>query len=134
MSSGTNQNIDIQTTRTDKTIAKLRQDDALVESKRLVQNQAAELARARARASGIKGRLMASEGSDQQAAGRLFGQHSGRAQCLQTNRRAVAQPAETGPGQHQAPAGRHQVGRGAGLDGHRRGGQRSRQGVGPARR
>jgi uncharacterized repeat protein (TIGR01451 family) len=68
VSSGTNQNIDIQTTKTDKTIAKPSQDATLVESRRLVQNQAAELARARARASGLKGRLMASEDSDRKAA------------------------------------------------------------------
>jgi uncharacterized repeat protein (TIGR01451 family) len=68
VNSGPNQNIDIQTTKTDKTIAKLRQDASLVESRRLVQNQAAELARARGRASALKGRLMASEGSDLRAA------------------------------------------------------------------
>jgi uncharacterized repeat protein (TIGR01451 family) len=63
LSSGTNQNVDIQTTRTDKTIDRLKQENALLESRRLVQNQAAELARVRARAAGLKGRLMASEGS-----------------------------------------------------------------------
>ncbi len=59
MSSGTNQNIDIQTTRTDKTLAKLSRAEAMVDSRRLVQNQAAELTRERARAAGLKGRLMA---------------------------------------------------------------------------
>jgi uncharacterized repeat protein (TIGR01451 family) len=73
VSSGTNQNIDIQMTSTDKTIAKLKQEDSLVDSRRLVQNQAAELARARGRASGLKGRLMASEESDRRVPGGYSG-------------------------------------------------------------
>jgi uncharacterized repeat protein (TIGR01451 family) len=68
VSSGTNQNIDIQTTKTDKTLAKLSRAESKVDSRRLVQNQAAELARARARSSGLKGRLMPSEGSNSRAA------------------------------------------------------------------
>ncbi len=67
VSSGTNQNIDIQTTKTDKTLAKLSRAESKVDSRRLVQNQAAELARARARSSGLKGRLMPSEGSNSRA-------------------------------------------------------------------
>ena len=55
VSTGTNQNIDIQTTKTDKTLAKTRAGRFAVESRRLVQNQAAELARARSRASGSRG-------------------------------------------------------------------------------
>ena len=50
VSSGTNENIDIQTTRTDKTLAKLSRAESLVASRRMVQNQAAELTRERARA------------------------------------------------------------------------------------
>ena len=68
VSSGTNQNIDIQTTKTDKTLAKLSRAESKVDSRRLVQNQAAELARARARSSGLKGRLMPSEGSNSRSA------------------------------------------------------------------
>jgi uncharacterized repeat protein (TIGR01451 family) len=64
VSTGTNQNIDIQTTKTDKTIAKLVQADSAAESRRLIQNQAAELARARGRATAYKGRLMADEDSN----------------------------------------------------------------------
>jgi uncharacterized repeat protein (TIGR01451 family) len=67
VSTGTNQNIDIQTTKTDKTIAKLVQADSSAESRRLVQNQAAELARARARATAYRGRLMADENSNSRA-------------------------------------------------------------------
>ena len=48
MSSGTNANVDIQTTRTDKTLAKLSRAESKVDS-RLVQNQAAELARSSGR-------------------------------------------------------------------------------------
>ena len=46
VSTGTNQNIDIQTTKTDKTLAKFSRAESLVDSRRMVQNQAAELARA----------------------------------------------------------------------------------------
>jgi uncharacterized repeat protein (TIGR01451 family) len=67
VSTGTNQNIDIQTTKTDKTIAKLVQADSSAESRRLVQNQAAELARARARATAYRGRLTADEQSNSRA-------------------------------------------------------------------
>ena len=73
VSSGTNANIDIQTTRTDKTLAKLSRAESMVDSRRLVQNQAAELARERSRAAGLKGRLMASEGSNARAAGAYSG-------------------------------------------------------------
>ncbi len=41
---------------------------------------------------------------------------------------------KAGAGQAEGPPGRHQVGRGAGRDRHRRGRQPGRQGVGPARR
>jgi len=67
VSTGTNQNIDIQTTKTDKHISKYSESSSTAVSKRLVQNQAAELARARARASGLKGRLLASEESNSRA-------------------------------------------------------------------
>ena len=67
VSTGTNQNIDIQMTRSDKTLAKLSRAEGMAESRRLVQNQAAELARERARASGLKGRLLPSEGSNSRA-------------------------------------------------------------------
>jgi uncharacterized repeat protein (TIGR01451 family) len=73
VSTGTNQNIDIQTTRTDKTIAKLVQANSTAESRRLVQNQAAELARARARATAYKGRLMADEDSSARAPSAYLG-------------------------------------------------------------
>ncbi len=55
VSSGTNQNIDIQTTKTDKTLAKFSQAESKVDSRRLVQNQAAELARARRVRPGSRG-------------------------------------------------------------------------------
>ena len=67
VSTGTNQNVDIQTTKTDKTIAKLVQTDSSAESRRLVQNQAAELARARARATAYRGKLVADENSNARA-------------------------------------------------------------------
>jgi uncharacterized repeat protein (TIGR01451 family) len=68
VSSGANANVDIQTTRTDKTLAKLSRAESKVDSRRLVQNQAAELARERSRAAGLKGRLMESENSNARAA------------------------------------------------------------------
>jgi uncharacterized repeat protein (TIGR01451 family) len=68
VSTGTNQNIDIQTTKTEKLLAKSAESSATDQAKRLVQNQSAELARARARASGLRGRLYASEESNSRAA------------------------------------------------------------------
>jgi uncharacterized repeat protein (TIGR01451 family) len=73
VSTGTNQNIDIQTTTINKTLAKFSRAESLVDSRRLVQNQAAELARERSRASGLKGRLMPSEGSNSRAASAYSG-------------------------------------------------------------
>jgi uncharacterized repeat protein (TIGR01451 family) len=67
VSTGTNLNVDIQTTKTDKTVAKLVQTDSSAESRRLVQNQAAELARARARATAYRGKLVADEDSNARA-------------------------------------------------------------------
>jgi uncharacterized repeat protein (TIGR01451 family) len=64
VSTGTNQNVDIQTTRTDKSLSKHAQSQATAEWKRLVQNQAPELARNLAKPAGLKGRLMVSEGSN----------------------------------------------------------------------
>jgi uncharacterized repeat protein (TIGR01451 family) len=67
VSTGTNQNVDIQTTKTEKHLAKYSESSSADRAKRLVQNQAAELARARARASGYKGRIFASEESNNRA-------------------------------------------------------------------
>jgi uncharacterized repeat protein (TIGR01451 family) len=64
VSTGTNENVEFQWTRTDKVLAKHSQTRSSVVSKRLVQNQAAELARARARAAGLKGRLWVDEESN----------------------------------------------------------------------
>jgi uncharacterized repeat protein (TIGR01451 family) len=64
VNTGTNENVDIQWTRTDKVLAKHSQTSSSAVSKRLVQNQAAELARARARAAGLRGRLWADEESN----------------------------------------------------------------------
>jgi uncharacterized repeat protein (TIGR01451 family) len=61
---GTNENVDIQSVKTDKLLAKPAQTTAKAASKRLVQNQSAELARAPSRAAGLKGRLFASEESN----------------------------------------------------------------------
>jgi len=67
VSTGTTENIDIQTTKTDKLLSKYAESSSSAPAKRLVQNQAAELARARARASGLKGRLFATEESNSRA-------------------------------------------------------------------
>jgi uncharacterized repeat protein (TIGR01451 family) len=73
VSTGTNQNIDIQTTKTDKHLSKYAESSSAALAKRLVQNQAAELARARARAAGLRGRLMASEDSNSRGASAYSG-------------------------------------------------------------
>jgi uncharacterized repeat protein (TIGR01451 family) len=67
VSTGTNENIDIQAIKTEKTLGKPARAESLAASRRLVQNQAAELARARARAAGLKGRLLTSEESNNRA-------------------------------------------------------------------
>jgi len=67
VSTGTNQNIDIQTTKTNKLIAKYSESSSSARTKPLVQNQAAELARARSRASAQRGRLLADEESNSRA-------------------------------------------------------------------
>jgi len=67
VSSGTHQNIDIQTSKTDKVIETSSQASTAALAKRLVQNQAAELARNRARASGLKGKVRAGEDSNNRA-------------------------------------------------------------------
>jgi uncharacterized repeat protein (TIGR01451 family) len=68
VSTGTNENIDIQTTKTDKTIAKTARAESAAASKRLVQNQAPELARERSRAAGLRGRLLTTEESNMRSA------------------------------------------------------------------
>ena len=133
VSTGTNQNIDIQTTRTDKTIAKLVRADQLVESTSAGAKPGRRAGPSAARASGLKGRLMASEGSNARAASAYSGNTLAVLNRREADRRAVAQPAETGPGQRAAPPGRHQIGRGARHDRHRRRGERGGQGLGAAR-
>jgi len=64
VSTGTHQNVDIQTSKTNKVIETSSQASTAAVAKRLVQNQAAELARNRARASGLNSKLRAGEESD----------------------------------------------------------------------
>ena len=73
VSTGTHQNVDIQTSKTDKVIEKSSQASTAALAKRLVQNQAAELARNRARASGLKGKVRADEESNNRGTQRLLG-------------------------------------------------------------
>jgi uncharacterized repeat protein (TIGR01451 family) len=68
VSTATYQNIDIQAIKTDKLLAKHSESQSSAWAKRLVQNQAAELARARQRASAQRGRLLADEESNNRAA------------------------------------------------------------------
>jgi uncharacterized repeat protein (TIGR01451 family) len=67
LSNGPNQNIDIQTTKTNKYLSKYAESSMADRAKPLVQNQGAELARVRTRASGYRGRLYASEESNSRA-------------------------------------------------------------------
>ncbi len=65
---GPNQNVDIQSVKTEKWRSKLAQTSGEAAAKRLVQNQAAELARARSRATAYKGRVQVGEDSNNRAA------------------------------------------------------------------
>jgi uncharacterized repeat protein (TIGR01451 family) len=73
VSTGTNQNVDVQGIRTDKRSSKLVQSQGVVESKGLVQNQAPELARNLAKPAALKGRLNVSEGSNNRRASAYSG-------------------------------------------------------------
>ncbi len=96
VSTGTNQNVDIQTTKTDKTIAKLAQADSSVESRRLVQNQAAELARARARATGrTRDSSMAERRLERRAPSAYAADTLAVHERPEADRRAGPQPAES---------------------------------------
>src|SRR5262249_45687070 len=64
---GPSVNVDIQSVQTDKWRFKAAQTSGEVLAKRLVQNQAAELARARARASAYRGRVQVGEDSSNRA-------------------------------------------------------------------
>jgi uncharacterized repeat protein (TIGR01451 family) len=64
VTTGPNQNIDIQQALTGTHLTKYAQWNAMARSKKLVQNQSPELARERARAAGLKGRLLADEKSN----------------------------------------------------------------------
>jgi uncharacterized repeat protein (TIGR01451 family) len=64
LSTGTNANVDIQMVKTDKTIDKISQADSLDTAKRLVQKQAAQLARERSRATQQRGRVLVDEDSN----------------------------------------------------------------------
>jgi uncharacterized repeat protein (TIGR01451 family) len=90
VSTGTNQNVDIQTTRTDKSLTKFAQSQAVLESKRLVQNQAPELARNLAKPSGLKGRLLIAEGSNNRGptaySGELLSAHNRQIQTAELSR------------------------------------------------
>jgi uncharacterized repeat protein (TIGR01451 family) len=64
VATGANQNVDIQTTQTRKTLQKSSQTGSLALPKRLVQNQAPQLARERSRASGYSARIQTGENSN----------------------------------------------------------------------
>jgi len=64
VSTGTNENVEVQIPNSRIAIDKAAQARLIVPPRRLVQNQAAELARARARASGMNGRVMTDEDSN----------------------------------------------------------------------
>jgi uncharacterized repeat protein (TIGR01451 family) len=64
VSTGTNQNIDVQLANTQKTIDKAVEGRVRVPPRRLVQNQAAELSRARSRATGMNSRVSTDEDSN----------------------------------------------------------------------
>jgi uncharacterized repeat protein (TIGR01451 family) len=64
VSTGTNETIEIQGPRTGVALESSKLTGSRTESKRLVQNQSAELARQRSRASGLKGRLQIDEESN----------------------------------------------------------------------
>ncbi len=68
VSTGMNQNVDVQFANTRVTIDKASQARLAIPPKRLVQNQAPELSRARARASGLNGRAMTDEDSNSRGA------------------------------------------------------------------
>jgi uncharacterized repeat protein (TIGR01451 family) len=67
VSTGTNQNIDIQTTKTEKYLAKHSESSSVDRARRLTQNQGAELARTRARAAAYRGRVTPGEDSNSRA-------------------------------------------------------------------
>jgi uncharacterized repeat protein (TIGR01451 family) len=64
VTTGPNQNVDIQQIQTNKYLSKYSQASVIDGSKRLVQHQSPELARDRARASALRGRLLADEKSN----------------------------------------------------------------------
>ncbi len=68
VSTGTNQAIDVQIANTRKTIDKAVQGQLTVPPRRLVQNQAAELARVRSRATAFNGRVTTDEDSSNRRA------------------------------------------------------------------
>jgi uncharacterized repeat protein (TIGR01451 family) len=69
VTTGSNQAVDIQHIRTDVRLESSKTASIKAESRKLVQNQAAELARNRARASGFKGRSYIDEESNNRAPG-----------------------------------------------------------------
>ncbi len=69
VTTGSNQAVDVQHLRTDVRLESSKTASIKAESRKLVQNQAAELARVRSRASGFKGRSYIDEESNNRAAG-----------------------------------------------------------------
>jgi uncharacterized repeat protein (TIGR01451 family) len=64
VSTGTNQNIEVQLANTQKSLDKAAIGQIAIPPRRLVQNQAAELSRARARATGFNGKVSTDEDSN----------------------------------------------------------------------
>jgi len=73
VSTGTNENVDVQIPNTRIAIDKASQSRMAIPPRRLVQNQAAELARVRSRASAQNGRVTTDEESNNRAAGGFAG-------------------------------------------------------------
>jgi uncharacterized repeat protein (TIGR01451 family) len=68
VSTGANESVDVQGTKTDKSLTKFAQSQKVVESKGLVQKQAPELSRNLAKPSGLRGRLYVGESSNNRQA------------------------------------------------------------------
>ena len=94
-----------------RTLDKFAQAESRSHSRRLVQNQAPELARERRRAQDMDGRVFAGEDSNMRGADVYHNVQQVQDRLPEADRRDRPQPAEAGPDEGEAPARRHQDGR-----------------------
>ena len=124
ISTGTNQAIEVHGASLNRSLDKFALSESRSHSRRLVQNQAPELARDRRRAQDMQNRVFAEEDSNMRGADVYHNIQQAKIGSQKQSAELARARVQAGPVQGEAPARRHQDGRVGRDDRHRPGSQR----------